>query len=96
MRQERKRYFSFREKFEDGVLRVDACSDRYSLPRELQYRSYLEDLPSQSFGSSAVRDEMALIRDVHRLMAIGFTPIGSETLEEFVARHCDFLGKEVI
>lgn len=96
MGQERRRDFGFREKFEDGVLRADACSARYSIPRGLQYRTSYEDLPSRAFGASAIREERALIRDAHRLISAGFVLYGSETLEEFIARHSDYLEKEVV
>ena len=96
MGQERKRYFSFGEKFEDGVLRADACQHRYSMPRDMQYRTYSEDLPSRSFGMSAVREERRLMEDARWLIASGFQLKASETLENFVARHSDFLGKEVV
>lgn len=96
MRQERKRHFDMREKFEDGVLRADACSGRYPLPRDLQYRTPFEDLPSLAFGGRALREERLLMRDAHRLISVGFSLHGSETLEEFVSRHSDYLEKEVI
>ena len=76
-----------REKFEDGVLRTDACMERYSIPRKYQYRTSFEDLPSYSFGLSAVRQERRLMRDVYRLTELGFRLSGPEPLEEFVARH---------
>ena len=80
-----------REKFEDGVLRADACTDRYSLPRKYQYRSWREDLPSRSFGASALREERRLMGAVYRLISAGIRPSGSESLEEFVERHKDRL-----
>ena len=89
MRQERRRGFYRSEKFEDGVLRADACSDRFSIPRDKQYRTALEDMPSYSFGSRALGQERALMADVYRLLAAGFTICGAETLEDFVAR-CSF------
>lgn len=95
MMQERKRNQDRPEKFEDGVLRADACFDRHSLPRKHQYRTWQEDLPCCSFGSSAVREEQRLLRDVHRLLAIGLAPAGHESLEEFVERYHDCL-EEVI
>jgi hypothetical protein len=82
-------------KFEDGVLRVDACFARHSLPRKYQYRTWQEDLPSSSFGRSALREEYCLQRDVHRLISAGLTPQGHEGLEEFVERYRDVLGEEV-
>ncbi|MEW6008217.1 MAG: hypothetical protein AB1629_01095 [Candidatus Omnitrophota bacterium] len=89
-------YSSAKErKFEDGMLRVDACMERYSTSRDSQYRTSFEDLPSYSFGSSAVREERRLMRDVHRLISAGFVPQAWESLEEFVQGHSDVL-EEVI
>ena len=75
------------------MLRADACSDRYSMPRRLQYRTSFEDLPSLAFGSRAVREEREVLRDAHRLMSAGFVLCGGEMLEQFVARHSDYLEK---
>ncbi|KPK42913.1 MAG: hypothetical protein AMJ78_00695 [Omnitrophica WOR_2 bacterium SM23_29] len=91
MRQERKDTLKSSEKFEDGVLRADACAERYSISRDSQYRTSLEDLPSYSFGSSAVREENRLLRQVHRLRAYGYLPHPWESLEEFVQRYRDVL-----
>ena len=93
-----KRYFSSaqKEKFEDGVLCTDACMQRYSIPRKYQYRTSFEDLPSYSFGLSAVWEEKRLIRKVHQIMEKGFRPKGDESLEVFVERYKDVLEGEVI
>lgn len=91
MRQERKKHWHHQEKFEDGVLRVDACFARHSIPHRYQYRTRREDLPASSFGSSAVREEERLLSDVYRLLAVGLTPQGHESLEEFVEKHRDTL-----
>lgn len=96
MRQERKDSLKRGEKFEDGLLRVDGCMQRYSVSRDSQYRTWQEDLPSRSFGMSALRQERRLMRDVSRLISAGFVPLASETLEQFVERNRDFLGKEVV
>jgi len=96
MRQERKRYTPYGEKFEDGVLRVDACSERYSIPRDMQYRTFDEDLPSYAFGMSAVWEEKRLLRDAHQLIALGVRLEAGQTLEDFVAQHSEVLEREVI
>ncbi|MBM3253977.1 MAG: hypothetical protein FJZ16_06985 [Candidatus Omnitrophica bacterium] len=95
MRQERKGYSERDGKFEEGVLRADACFDRHSQPRRYQYRTYQEDLPSYSFGMSAVREERRLMRKVYQLISLDLKPQGSETLEEFVQRNSDSLEEEV-
>jgi len=82
------------EKFEDGVLRTDACMERHMNPRDSEYRTYLEDLPQASFGSSALREERRLMKDVYKLAAKGIRPSGSETLESFVEKHRDILDEE--
>lgn len=88
-------YSSAKErKFEDGLLRVDACFRRHSLPRRFQEQFPSEDI-SSSFGHSALREEYQLQRDVHRLISAGFVPRGWESLEEFVERYRDVLGEEV-
>ena len=79
------------EKFEDGLLRTDACMERHLGARNCEYRTNLEDLPERSFGSSALREERRLMRDVYKLTAKGFKPDGSETLEAFVEKHRDDL-----
>ena len=83
------------EKFEDGVLRADACMDRYSIPRQAQYCTWQEDLPANSFGLSAVFEERRLINAVHRLISAGLRPSSGESLEDFVQRHQDLSGEEV-
>lgn len=94
MRQERKELLRDCEKFEGGVLRADACMERYLLPRDCQYRTKLEDFVSGAFGSSAVWEERSLMRDVHRLIAEGHRLLPFEALEDFVARHSDILQEE--
>ena len=87
----RKEMFKRYGKFEDGLLRTDACMERHLTPRESQYRTSLEDLPEASFGVSALREERRLMRDVYKLTARGFKPDASETLEAFVERHRDLI-----
>jgi len=94
MRQERKR-LEEDEKFEDGVLRVDACFDRHSLPRRYQEQFWYEDT-FLSFGRSAVWEEKRLLNKVAILVSKGLRPSGNESLEEFVERHKDLLEEEVI
>jgi hypothetical protein len=96
MRQEKKENLKENEKFEDGVLRADACMERHSTSRDSQYRTYQEDLPQQAFGLSAVWEERNLIKNVYKLMAKGFKPNGSESLESFVEKHREYLDEEVI
>ncbi|MFH1799106.1 MAG: hypothetical protein ABH844_07225 [Candidatus Omnitrophota bacterium] len=93
MSQEKKEILKKNEKFEDGVLRADACMERYSTSRNSQYRTYSEDLPANSFGLSALWEEKRLMRDVYQLMAKGFKPNGSESLESFVEKHRDLLDE---
>ena len=81
------------EKFEDGLLRTDACMERHVSSRESQYKTKLEDLPQESFGFSALREEKRLMRDVYTLTARGIKPTGSETLESFVEKHKDILDE---
>jgi len=95
MRQERKRYLEEDEKFEDGVLRVDACFARHSLPRRYQEQFWYEDT-SLSFGRSAVWEEKRLLNKVVILVSKGLRSSGNESLEEFVERHKDLLEEEVI
>jgi len=71
------------------VLRTDACMQRHLSPRSSQYRTYQEDLPEAAFGLSAVWEERRLMKDVYKLIAKGFKPNGSETLESFVEKHRD-------
>lgn len=87
------RMFGRNEKFEDGVLRTDACMERHLTPRRSQYRTSFEDLPEGSFGLSALREERRLMRDVYKLVSKGFKPDGSETLESFVEKHIDDLDE---
>jgi len=82
------------EKFEDGLLRTDACMERHMSSRESQYKTHLEDLPQESFGVSALWEERRLMRDVYKLTARGIKPTGSETLESFVEKHKDILDEE--
>ena len=81
------------EKFEDGLLRTDACMERHMSSRESQYKTHLEDLPQESFGVSALWEERRLMRDVYKLTSRGIKPTGSETLESFVERHKDILDE---
>lgn len=96
MRQERKDILRNSEKFEDGVLRVDACMERYVTSPDSQYRTWQEDLPMYSFGSSAVWEERRLMQAVYRLISLGISPKGDCSLEEFVEKHRDLLSEEVI
>jgi len=91
MRQEKEKNERENEKFEDGVLRADACMERYSKTRNSQYRTYSEDLPEQAFGLSALWEERRLMKNVYKLLAKGFKPSGSESLEAFVEKHSDLL-----
>lgn len=81
------------EKFEDGVLRTDACMERHMSSRDSQYKTELEDLPQESFGYGALREERRLMRDVYKLIAKGFKPSGTESLESFVEKHKDDLDE---
>jgi len=93
MSQVKKEILKKNEKFEDGVLRADACMERYQSSRDSQYRTYQEDLSHNSFGLSAVWEERRLMKDVYQLMAKGFKPDGSESLENFVEKHRDLLDE---
>ncbi len=93
MSQEKKEILKKNEKFEDGVLRADACTERYSGSYQSQYRTSFEDLPEKAFGSSAVWEERNLMKNVYKLMAKGFKPNGSESLEDFVEKHKDLLDE---
>lgn len=93
MRQERKNLDNF-EKFEDGVLRVDACFDRHSLPRKYQDLS-CADVASLSFGRSSVWDEIYLLNKVAILTSKGLRPRGDQTLEDFVSENIEILGEVV-
>lgn len=90
----RKRYGKQNQKFEDGVLRADACSQRYAIPRNNQYHSSFEDLPQHSFGASALWEERRLMNAVYALLAQGIRP-GKESLEDFVARNQHRLGGDL-
>ena len=93
MSQVKSKRFKRNEKFEDGVLRADACIERYQSSRDSQYRTHQEDLPEQAFGLSALWEERNLMKNVYKLMANGFKPNGSESLETFVEKHKDLLDE---
>ena len=95
---QQKSYFTATKerKFEEGVLRADSCSDRYSLPRRYQYRNRFEDLVQYSFGRRALGQESELMRCAYYLKSLGFSPDTDEDIEGFVARHKDRLEKEVM
>ncbi|MDP2940524.1 MAG: hypothetical protein Q8O13_10730 [Candidatus Omnitrophota bacterium] len=81
-------------KFEDGVLRVDACFRRHSLPRKFEEQFPSEDV-SLSFGRSALWEERRLQNKVAILISKGCKLLTTETLEEFVERNKEVL-EEVI
>jgi hypothetical protein len=87
-----KRYFdSAKErKFEDGVLRADACCDRHCLPRKFEEQMACEDI-SLSFGRSAMWEERRLQNKVAFLISKGCKLRSGETLEEFVERNNEVL-----
>jgi len=93
MSQVKSKRFKRNEKFEDGVLRADACMERYQSSRDSQYRTHQEDLPEQAFGLSALWEERNLMKNVYKLMAKGIKPNGSESLESFVEKHQDLLDE---
>lgn len=93
MRKETNETLKRNEKFEDGVLRADACMERHSSPRDSQYKTSFEDLPECAFGKSAEREERRLMNDVYRLISLGFKPRASESLEAFVEKHRDLLDE---
>ena len=93
MSQVKKEIVKKNEKFEDGVLRADACLERYQSSPDSQYRTPSEDLPEQAFGLSALWEERNLMKNVYKLMAKGFKPNGSESLEDFVEKHKDLLDE---
>ena len=66
-------------KFEDGVLRVDACFRRHSLPRKFQEQFPSEDI-SSSFGLSALREERRLQNKVAISLSKGLRPLVDESL----------------
>ena len=47
MSQVKKETLKKNEKFEDGLLRTDACMERHQSSRDSQYRTYQEDLPEK-------------------------------------------------
>ena len=94
MRQERKDRLENVEKFEDGLLRVDACMERYCASRDAELRTWMEDLPSSSFGRSAEWEERRLMSEVYRLIGLGISPKGDCSLEDFVERHRDLLDEK--
>jgi len=93
MSQVKNKTFRRNEKFEDGVLRADACMERHTISRNVQYRTNEEDLPQNSFGLSALWEERRLMKSVYQLMAKGVKPNGSESLEDFVEKHQDLLDE---
>ena len=94
MSQVKKEILKENEKFEDGVLRADACMERHLTSRNSQYRTCQEDLPQNSFGLSALWEEKRLMKDVYKLISKGFKPNGSISLEDFVEKHRDLLDEE--
>ena len=93
MSQVKVRRFKRNGKFEDGMLRTDACMQRYQTSRNSQYRTNQEDLPEQAFGMSAVWEERNLMKSVYKLIAKGIKPDGSISLEDFVEKHKDLLDE---
>lgn len=93
MSQVKSKRFKRNEKFEDGVLRADACMERHQSSCDSQYRTYQEDLPEQAFGLSALWEERRLMKNVYKLISKGFKPNGSESLESFVEKHQDLLDE---
>jgi len=93
MSQVKKETLKKNEKFEDGVLRADACMERYQSSRDSQYRTHQEDLPEQAFGLSALWEERNLMKNIYKLMAKGFKPNGSEALESFVEKYQNLLDE---
>ena len=94
MRKETNKMLGRNEKFEDGLLRTDACMERHLGSRDSEYRTYQEDLPEKAFGVSALWEERRLMKDVYKLVGKGIKPTGSETLESFVEKHKDLLDEE--
>ena len=91
MRQERKDILINAEKFEDGVLRADACMERHCISRHLEFRTSKEDRPFYAFGQTAEWEERRLIAKVYQLIALGISPKGDCSLEEFVEKNQDQL-----
>ena len=94
MRKETNKMLGRNEKFEDGLLRTDACMERHLGSRDSEYRTYQEDLPEKAFGVSALWEERRLMKDVYKLVNKGVKPDGSETLESFVEKHKDLIEGE--
>jgi hypothetical protein len=94
MRKETNKMLRRNEKYEDGLLRTDACMERHLGSRDSEYRTYSEDLPEKAFGVSALWEERRLIKDVYKLINKGIKPAGSETLESFVEKHKNLLDEE--
>ena len=93
MSQVKKERLTREGKFEDGLLRADACMERYQISRSSQYRTPEEDLPEGSFGLSALWEERNLMKKVYTLINKGFRPNGSESLEDFVEKHSELLDE---
>ena len=93
MRKETNKVLKRSEKFEDGLLRTDACMERHMGSRDSEYRTYSEDLPEKAFGVSALWDERRRMKDVYKLIGKGLKPSGSETLESFVEKHREDLDE---
>ncbi len=94
MRHEKNKSLKGNEKFEDGVLRADACMERHSSSYNSQYRTYSKDLPEKSFGLSAVWEERRLINDVYKLINSGFKVKLGQSLEKLIEEHKDTLKEE--
>lgn len=75
-----------RRKFEDGVLRVDACFERHYLPREEQYATRWESDDSW-YGQKALWEERRLLGRAWALKSQGKRPLPGQSLEDFVASH---------
>lgn len=90
MRQERKDSLKNSEKFEDGLLRVDACFERHYCSRADEYLLPDEDA-SLSFGYSALWEEKRLLNNVAILISQGLYPGKDQSLEDFVAKYSDRL-----
>lgn len=93
MSQVKKERLGENEKFEDGLLRADACMERHLVSRSSQYKTSQEDLPEAGFGLSALWEERRLMNNVYKLIAKGFKPDGSESLESFVEKHIELLDE---
>lgn len=95
MRQEKNKNLKGNEKFEEGVLRSDACMERHSRSSISQYRTYSEDLPQNSFGLSAVWKERRLMNNVYKLISKGFKVKPAQSLEAFIEEHKDALEEGI-